>query len=72
MVKIRLARGGAKNNPFYRIVVIEESRARSGKPLDILGYWYPKKDDKKIDKEKVQKWVGKGAKLSKAVATLLE
>lgn len=72
MVKIRLARGGSKNNPFYRIVAIEERRARQGKPLEILGYWHPLRSDKKIDKKKIDKWVGRGAKVSKAVTTLIE
>ena len=55
MIKIRLSRGGAKNNPSYRIIAIEEGRKREGRPLDILGYWYPKKDDFKIDKKKLEK-----------------
>lgn len=72
MIKIRLARGGEKNNPFYRIVAIEESRKREGKPLDILGYWYPSKDDLKIDRKKVKSWRDKGAKTTAAVDKLLE
>ena len=72
MVKIRLARGGSKNNPFYRIVAIEERRARKGKPLEVIGYWNPLKGDKKIDKKKIEEWVGRGAKVSKAVTNLIE
>lgn len=72
MIKIRLSRGGAKNAPFYRIVAIEERRKREGKPLDILGYWHPAKDDKKIDKEKIKQWVGKGAQITDAVKKLID
>lgn len=72
MIKIRLARGGTKNAPFYRIVAIDERRKREGKALDILGYWHPAKDDKKIDKEKVKHWVGKGAQITKAVKKLID
>ncbi len=71
MIKIRLARGGTKNKPFYRIVAIEESRKREGKPLDILGYWHPGKDTKKIDKKKLKFWIERGAKVTKAVEKLL-
>ena len=72
MVKIRLARGGSKNNPFYRIVAIEGRRARQGKPLEILGYWHPLRSDKKIDKKRIEEWVLRGATVSKAVTTLIE
>jgi small subunit ribosomal protein S16 len=71
MIKIRLARGGTKNKPFYRIVAIEESRKREGKSLDILGYWHPAKDTKKIDKKKLKFWIERGAKVTKAVEKLL-
>ncbi|TEU02527.1 30S ribosomal protein S16 [Candidatus Woesebacteria bacterium] len=71
MIKIRLARGGTKNKPFYRIVAIEESRKREGKPQDILGYWHPAKDTKKIDKKKLKFWIERGAKVTKAVEKLL-
>ena len=71
MIKIRLARGGVKNSPFYRIVAIEEGRKRGGKPLDILGYWHPKKNVIKISKEKISLWKKKGAKTTSAVEKLL-
>jgi small subunit ribosomal protein S16 len=71
MVKIRLARGGAKNAPFYRIVAIDEKRKRGGKPLEIIGYWHPAKNDIKIDKEKIKKWIDKGAVLTNAVKKLI-
>ncbi len=72
MVKIRLARGGVKNNPFYRIVAIDTKRKRGGKPLDIIGYWHHAKGVKKIDTKKVDEWVKKGAQISKAVEKLLK
>ena len=72
MIRIRLARGGTKNKPFYRIVAIEKSRKRGGKALDILGYWDPIKDVKKIDKKKLKEWLSKGAKISKAVDKLIK
>lgn len=70
MIVIRLARGGVKNNPFYRIVAIDKRRKRGGKPLEILGYWHPAKGDIKIDMKKVTKWKEKGAQITKAVEKL--
>lgn len=72
MIKIRLARGGVKNKPFYRIVAIEESRKRGGKPLDIIGYWNPIKDELKIEKDKLKEWIEKGAQKTAAVEKLLK
>ncbi len=71
MIKIRLTRTGAKNDPHYRIVAIEKSRKRGGKPLDILGHWYPAKNESKIDKKKIEAWVAKGAQVTEAVKSLL-
>lgn len=72
MIKIRLARGGVKNKPFYRIVAIEESRKRGGRPLDIIGYWNPTKDELKIEKDKLKEWIEKGAQKTAAVEKLLK
>jgi len=72
MIKIRLARGGVKNKPFYRIVAIEESRKRGGRPLDVIGYWNPQKDELKIEKDKLKEWVDKGAQKTAAVEKLLK
>jgi len=72
MIKIRLSRGGAKNNPFYRIVATEKTRKRSGKPLEVIGYWHPIKNDLKIDREKLKKWVDKGAQVNESVKNLIK
>jgi small subunit ribosomal protein S16 len=71
MLKIRLDRTGVANKPFYRIVVTDEREKLGGKSLDILGYWQPSKDEIKIDKEKLNAWVKKGAKVTPAVAKLI-
>ena len=72
MVKIRLARSGAANDPFYRIVAIDTKRKRGGKPLEIIGYWHPSEDVKKIDTKKIDEWVKKGAQVSQAVVKLIK
>jgi small subunit ribosomal protein S16 len=71
MLKIRLARVGAKNDPHYRVVVIEEKRKREGKSLEIIGHWHPAKGKRKIDHAKLKKWVSLGAKKTKAVDELV-
>ena len=72
MVKIRLARTGVRRKPFYRVVVIDEKQRGEGVPLETIGYWQPSKDLVKIDAVKLKSWVAKGAKLTKAVSTLLK
>ncbi|OGM28429.1 30S ribosomal protein S16 [Candidatus Woesebacteria bacterium RIFCSPLOWO2_01_FULL_39_61] len=72
MVKIRLVRQGAKGNPTYRIVVISKERKRQGKPIDTIGYWYPSKQTKKLDNDKLKFWLGRGAQLSLSLKKLIE
>jgi small subunit ribosomal protein S16 len=71
MVKIRLSRQGVKDKLFYRIVVVDKKKKRGGQALDIIGYWNPIKDEKKLDKEKIRFWKEKGALVTKAVEKLL-
>ncbi len=72
MIAIRLARLGRKKGPFYRVVVIDSRKKVNGEFLEILGFWNPAKNTKKIDSEKVQGWVAKGAQISATVKKLLE
>ncbi|MDL1972313.1 MAG: 30S ribosomal protein S16 [Deltaproteobacteria bacterium] len=73
MLKIRLLRMGKKKRPFYRVVVADARSPRDGKYLDIVGTYNPLVDpaEVKIDKEKLDKWVSKGAKPTKRVEGLL-
>ena len=75
-VRIRLARGGAKKRPFYRIVVADSRRARDGKFIDQVGTYNPMlpKDSQervKIDIEKTKDWIAKGAQPSDRVTLFL-
>ncbi len=75
-VRIRLARGGAKKRPFYRIVVADSRRARDGKFIDQVGTYNPMlpKDSPervKIDVEKTKNWIAKGAQPSDRVTLFL-
>lgn len=71
MIKIRLTRLGVPKKPFYRIVAVDGREKLTGPPLEILGYWKPSKDEIKIDKEKLNAWVKKGARVTPAVAKLI-
>lgn len=73
-VKIRLARGGAKKRPYYRVVVADSRMPRDGRYLEIVGNYNPMTDPStiNIDAEKAQKWLSNGAQPTDAVAKLLK
>jgi small subunit ribosomal protein S16 len=72
MIKIRLSKGGVKNDPFYRIVAIEHHRKNTGKSLAVLGYWHPRKNEYKLDKKGIDVWVKNGGQISAAVKKLMD
>jgi small subunit ribosomal protein S16 len=73
LLKIRLTLMGSKKKPKYRIVVIEKSRARDGRYVDVLGQYDPKKNPAalNLNKEKYAYWVSKGAQPSNTVKSFL-
>jgi len=73
MVSIRLMRRGGKNQPFYRIIVIDSRKPRESKAKDIIGYYNPLKEppEIKIDIEKAKFWLDRGAQASDTVQSLL-
>ena len=76
MVIIRLARSGAKKNPYYFITVADERRQRDGKFIERLGFFNPsasgKEERLRIDLDKLNEWVAKGAQLSERVQFLVK
>ncbi|WP_342972168.1 30S ribosomal protein S16 [Henriciella sp. AS95] len=75
-LKIRLARGGSKKRPFYRVVVADSRAPRDGRYIEKIGTYDPRqpKDSEeriKIDAEKAAEWVAKGAKPTDRVARFL-
>lgn len=74
MLKIRLRRGGTTHAPFYRIVVSDSRKTPSAASVEQIGYYDPKTNpaDVKIDRERVDYWVSKGAQLSSTVKSLLK
>ncbi|OGI18913.1 MAG: 30S ribosomal protein S16 [Candidatus Melainabacteria bacterium RIFCSPHIGHO2_02_FULL_34_12] len=72
MVRIRLSRRGKKKSPFYRIVVTDIRNKRDGAPIEEIGTYNPMTKELKLDKEKAQSWIKKGAIPTETVSTLLK
>ena len=74
MVKIRLARGGAKGRPFYHIVVTDVRNSRDGRNIERLGFYNPIASgaEKRVElnTERLNYWVGQGAQMTDKVADL--
>lgn len=73
-VKIRLSRHGGKKRPFYRIVVSHKGFPRDGRYIEQVGTYDPKavSGGVKIDREKVEKWLSRGAQPSQTVSELIK
>ncbi len=76
-MKIRLARGGSKKRPFYRIVAADSRMPRDGRFIEKLGTYSPlfpkdSEDRVKIDIERVQHWLDHGAQPTERVQRMLE
>jgi small subunit ribosomal protein S16 len=70
---IRLARIGARKQPYYRVVVIEKDRARNGRPVEVVGTYNPRTNPASVDlkRDRIDYWVSKGAQLSDRVGKLV-
>jgi small subunit ribosomal protein S16 len=66
---IRLARMGARKQPYYRVVVIEKERARNGRALEVVGTYNPRTAPASVElkRERIDYWVSKGARMSDTV-----
>jgi len=73
VLMIRLARFGARKQPYYRVVVIEKERARNGRPVEVVGTYNPCTNPATFDlkRERIEHWVSKGAQCSDRVQKLL-
>ena len=76
-MKIRLARGGSKKRPFYRIVAADSRMPRDGRYIEKLGIYDPllPRDNEnrvKMDVERVQHWLERGAEPTDRIARMLE
>lgn len=76
MVTIRLARGGAKKRPFYGIMVADSRRSPRGRFIERIGFFNPRavggEERLRVDTERVEYWISKGAQPSDRVASLLK
>lgn len=73
MLKIRLRRMGARNRPFFRVVVSDSRRVPTASAVEEVGYYDPIKQpaELKLDRERIQFWVDRGARVSHTVKNLL-
>jgi small subunit ribosomal protein S16 len=76
-MKIRLARGGTKKRPFYRIVAADSRMARDGRFIEKLGTYNPllpkdSEDRVKMDLDRVKAWLAEGAQPTDRVSRMLE
>ncbi|MCG3171468.1 MAG: 30S ribosomal protein S16 [Pseudomonadales bacterium] len=76
MLTIRLSRVGAKKRPFYQVTVTDSRSARDGRFIERVGFFNPiasgKEERLRLDRERIQYWVARGAQLSDRVANLLK
>ena len=73
-VKIRLRRMGAKNKPFYRIVVADSRSPRDGRCIEEIGHFNPmiEPNEIKLDMEKTKKWISNGAQPTERVKSIIK
>jgi small subunit ribosomal protein S16 len=73
VLMIRLARVGARKQPYYRVVVIEKERARNGLSVEIVGTYNPRTSPASINlkRDRIDYWMSKGAKPSEIVSKLI-
>jgi small subunit ribosomal protein S16 len=76
MVTIRLSRGGAKNRPFYHVVVTDSRSGRDGRYIERVGFFNPlargNEEKLRLDNERVEYWKSIGAQPSERVARLIK
>lgn len=73
MLSIRLRRTGTTKRPYYRVVVADARAWRDGRFVEVLGHYDPRRNPAvvKIDAERAQYWIAKGARPSDTVKSLL-
>jgi len=71
MLSIRLSRVGKKNQPLFRLIVIDEHKDPWGKAVEILGNRNPRSKEMVLNVERVKYWLSKGAQPSNTVANIL-
>jgi len=73
VLMIRLARFGARKQPYYRVVVIEKDRARNGRSIEVIGTYNPRTNPATVElkHDRIAYWRGVGAQLSSRVEKIV-
>lgn len=71
MLRIRLQRTGKRGQSYFRIIVAEHTKKPKGKVLELLGSYDPHKKELKVEKDRIEYWMSKGAQISPTVNNLL-
>ena len=73
MLAIRLRRVGSKKRPYFRVVVTDSQSPRDGRFVEVLGHYNPRTKPETLDlnRERLQHWLGVGARPSDSVRTLV-
>jgi small subunit ribosomal protein S16 len=76
MVVIRLARGGSKKRPFYKMVVADQRFSATGRFIEQVGFYNPiaagQEEKIRVDQARVDHWVSQGAQVSPRVKSVLK
>ena len=72
MLKLRLKRTGRKRSPSYRLVIMENTSRRDGRPIEEVGYYDPLTKNSKFDADKIKKWLTYGVQPTETVSSLLK
>ena len=71
MIKLRLKRYGKKREVSYRIVAMNSSTRRDGRPLQELGFYNPRTDEVRLETDAIVKWLKEGAQPTETVRSIL-
>lgn len=72
MLKLRLKRNGRKKQPSYRLVVMESTSRRNGRPIDEVGYYNPITKESYFNQDKIIQWLNYGVQPTETVFQLLK
>jgi len=74
LLRIRLARTGAKKKRSFRVVVIDREKARDGRFVEILGHYNPRRHPPELvlNRERADYWISRGAQPSETVRSFLK
>jgi small subunit ribosomal protein S16 len=76
MVVVRLARGGSKKRPFYKVVVADQRNSPTGRFIEQVGFYNPvargNEEKIRLDQARIDHWVAQGAQLSPRVKSVVK